>query len=148
MKDLVSGISISVLGIIITLMAREMRSPYPGFGPGVLPSAIGILLAIFGLILAVQGFLGKGKAEKDSPDRRTTIVLVTLVLTIVYIITLLWIPFLISTPVYLTALILMGKSVKEGGLQKRFYPRIFAFTLIVSGMIYSVFRFIFRVALI
>ena len=148
MKDLVSGVSISILGVVITLMARQMRSPVPGFGPEVFPSAIGILIAIFGLILAVQGFVGKGKAKKDGPDRRMKIVLVTLVLTAVYIIGLLWIPFLISTPVYLMALILMGKSTKEGALQNRFYPRFLAFSLIVSGMIYSVFRFVFHVALI
>ena len=69
MKDLISGISISVLGVVIALMARQMRSPYPGFGPEVFPSAIGILLAIFGLILTLQGFLGMGNTEKDGHDR-------------------------------------------------------------------------------
>ena len=148
MKDLASGIVISVLGIIITLMARQMRSPVPGFGPEVFPSAIGFLLAIFGGFLAVQGFAGKREPCRSDDTRRVRIVGVTLVLTAGYIAGLLWIPFLLCTPVYLIVLILMSKSVKEGGLENRFYPRIFAFTVLVSGVIYFVFRFIFRVALI
>ena len=148
MKDLASGIIVSVLGIVIILMARQMRSPVPGFGPEVFPSAIGILLAIFGGVLAVQGLARKGKTRQGDGTRRLRIVLLTLILTAGYIASLLLIPFLISTPVYLIALILMSKSVKEEGLENRFYPRIFAFTVIVSGMIYFVFRFIFRVALI
>ncbi len=148
MKDFVSGIGISVLGIIIFLMARQMRSPVPGFGPEVFPSAIGILLAIFGGVLAFQGFAGKREIRQGDGTRQVWMVPITIILTAGYIIGLLWIPFLISTPVYLIALILMGKYIKEGGLQNWFYPRIFAFTLIVSGMIYVVFRIIFRVALI
>ena len=148
MKDLASGIVISVLGIIVIFMARQMRSPFPGFGPEVFPSAIGILLAIFGGILALQSFPRKEETRRGDDTRKVGVVVVTLVLTAGYIAGLLWIPFLICTPVYLIVLILMSKSVKEGGLENRFYPRIFAFTLIVSGMIYFVFRFIFRVALI
>ena len=148
MKDLVSGIGVSALGILIVFMARQMRSPLPGFGPEFFPSAIGILLAIFGGLLALQGFPGKWETDKDDNTRQAWIVMFTLALTAGYIAGLLWIPFLISTPVYLMALSLMGKSTKEGGLQKRFYPRIVAFALIISGMVYVVFRYIFRVALI
>ncbi len=148
MKDLFSGIVVSVLGIAILLMARQMRSPLPGFGPEVFPSSIGILLAIFGGGLALQGFTRKGETRRVDNTRQVRIVVVTLVLTAGYIAGLLWIPFLITTPVYLIVLILMSKSAKEGGLENRFYPKIFAFAVIVSGVIYFVFRFIFRVALI
>ena len=64
MKDLTSGIVVIVLGVAIFLMAREMKSPVPGFGPEVFPSAIGILLAIFGGILTYQG-LGLVKRRKS-----------------------------------------------------------------------------------
>ena len=106
------------------------------------------MLAIIGGVLAFQGFAGKREIRQGDGTRQVWIVPITVILTTGYIVGLLWIPFLISTPVYLIALILMGKSIKEGGLKNRFYPRIFAFTLIVSGMIYVVFRIIFRVALI
>ena len=136
------------MGIVIIFMASQMQSPFPGFGPEVFPSAIGILLAIFGGVLVLQSLAKKRETRRGDDTLQVRAVVITLVLTVFYTAGLLWIPFLICTPVYLTVLILMSKSVKEGRLENRFYPRIFAFTVLVSGMIYFVFRFIFRVALI
>ena len=137
-----------MLGIFIVVMARQMRSPVPGFGPEIFPTALGVLLLIFGGVLTLQGFAGKGKTDRNDDDRRVWIIPFVLALTVVYIAGLLYIPFLIATPVYLTALIRVGKSDSEGRPGLRFYSTICVFAVIVSGMTYFVFRFLFRVALI
>ena len=148
MKDLVLGLAVSVLGILIVLLARQMRSPVPGFGPDVFPSAIGILLAIFGGILTVQGLARKEKIHPNGETHRLRSVFFMLLLTAGYIVSLQMIPFLISTPVYLITLTLMSKAVKEGKVVIAFDLRLLAFVVIVSGMIYFVFNIIFSVALI
>jgi hypothetical protein len=152
MKDLTSGVVVIVLGVAIFLMARGMKSPVPGFGPEVFPSAIGILLAIFGGILTYQG-LGLVKSRKSIEEksvgiRHLWIIFFILILTTGYIVSLLSIPFLVATPIYLFILILTGKAVKEGRIGRKFQPKTIMFTAMVTVMIYVLFKLIFRVALI
>lgn len=148
MKDIYTGIIISVLGIAIYLMARQMQSPIPGFGPEVFPSIIGAMLILLGIILTCMGFMSGKKTSEEEAVQQFWVAPFTVLLTSAYIVSLPSLPFLVVTPIYLLILISMGRFIKMGVWREGITIKLFVFITIVSVMIYSIFKLIFNVALI
>lgn len=147
MKDIITGAITTIIGLAIFIMARQMQSPVPGFGPEVFPTMIGAALVILGILLMGQGFMSGEKFRKGDQTPYFWVAPLTVGLTVVYIFSLPALPFLIITPLYLLILTALGRYVKLGIWKEAVTWRLIAFITIVSAIIYVVFRYIFNVAL-
>lgn len=142
-KDRIGGIVFAVFGLAVALMTRQIKIPanLSEPGPRLFPYIAGIGMLVCGIEMALTA----PKETKDEPFltpagwKRLGVVAITLIL---YYFGLEWIGFLIATPVFAFAIILILSS----GVQINKLAAL-VISLLTTGALYYLFQKVFLILL-
>ncbi len=142
-KDRIGGLGFALIGIIVSVMATQI-SVQPNLtepGPRLFPLIAGFGMAICGLGMAFQKSSGqKGQPFLDAAGwKRLGVSAATLIL---YLIGLQYLGFLISTPIFTFAIVL----ILAGGKKIRVVTAAIV-ALITTGALYLLFERVFSIFL-
>jgi len=135
--DLLTGLGLMALSVGVYVLTQDMTKVPAGIGPGDYPRVIAVGLFVLGALLAIQS-VGTSQAKPRSPYPPGAAVRVTaLVVTVlVYIRLMPHLGFLLSTPLFLAAAMLLF-GVRRTVL---ILASSVGVTLAVYGIFYSLFQ--------
>jgi len=140
MIDFWTGAGIFALGIFAYVIAGKMLKVPIGIGPGDYPRVIAIGLCILGGILSLQSVLkGFPKAQGKVPWKSILRVFALVLMSFIYIQSMRYLGFLITTPVFLAA------AIYHFG--NRNWKSTIAVSVGVTLVVYFVFVSLFQVLL-
>ena len=147
-------------GFVIIISSRmpnfadQNANPYSA--PGVVPSILGVIFVILGLVMLIRSIFKKGyrlgitgtNISAWFRDQTTHRFLITLILSVIYALILLGrMHFMLATGLYMFTFVVLFEYKRGTGLfaQKKTFLMALLLAVITSGSIYWVFRYLFLV---
>ena len=161
--DFLMSIVLILFGITVVILSSQMpdfsdQKVNPYSVPGVVPSILGVIFCLLGLVMLIRSIVRKGYRLEISgthisgwfKDRSTQRFLLTLGLSVIYAMVLLGrMHYTIATGVYMLAFVFLfeyRKGVKLLNQKKTFFMALLL-AVITSGSVFWVFRYLFLVNL-
>lgn len=106
--DLFIGLMLVAVGIAVLVLSGGLAQTKTGLGPAGYPRAVAIIMLVLGTIMVITKLAHGFPKLEWKPDRQATLrVVVTVVVSFIYLWLLSHIGFLFLTPVYLFALMMI-----------------------------------------